>query len=168
MSDIQPELNWIKTGVDDVAGLRPIDWEALTHYATEAKHRRDDTDAKVPCHLSSEYNMGGLNLVRLIDFQDGTRWVARIQLDDPAHSPESLISEVHTMALVRERSDIPVPEVYAFEAARNNPVGAPFILMGFVHGNTAVDVFGGYAAHGGIVPAQFKSKFYTLLADIQV
>ena len=35
-----------------------------------------------------QYNMGGRNLVRRLDFQDGTRWVARIQL--PKHTSKAL------------------------------------------------------------------------------
>ena len=38
--------------------------------------------------LLSIYNMGGRNLVRRLDFQDGTRWVARIQL--PKHTSKAL------------------------------------------------------------------------------
>lgn len=111
--------------------------------------------------------MGGLHLVRRLNFQDGTLWVARIQKPE-SKSTERLLQEIHTMAVVRERSDIPVPKVFAYEADCNNAVGSPFMFMEFIPGDTAMNSFGGYHVHKGETPPQFKVKFHAEMADIQV
>ena len=44
--------------------------------------------AKLPAiYLSSAYNMGGLDLVRHLDFQDGACWVAPVQLNQSTPEP---------------------------------------------------------------------------------
>ncbi|KAK4106695.1 hypothetical protein N658DRAFT_503104 [Parathielavia hyrcaniae] len=90
--------------------------------------------------------MGVLHVVRRIDFQNGDRWLARVQLK-PA-TPESsqlLLNEIDTIG-----------------------VGAAFMLMEFVPGDTAMDSSGGYATHKGEIPAQFRDKFNAALAEIQL
>jgi hypothetical protein len=72
-------LNWVTTDINAERSLGPVDWKALQEYAinVKRKHTRNH-DVQTACQLSSEYNIGGLNLVRRLDFQDGTSWVARI------------------------------------------------------------------------------------------
>lgn len=162
-------LNWATTDINGEDSLGPVNWEALVQYAVDIKLQLDGINGPITCQLSSEYNMGGLNLVRRLHFQDGTCWVARIQLHKPTpESTERLVQEVHTMAVVRERSAIPVPEVFAYEANCVNPVAVPFIIMEFIPGNTAMDSFGGYNEHKGKTPLQFKANFHIAIADIQV
>ncbi|SPQ26006.1 06ecb864-72aa-450f-b88f-6fcf323cebfd [Thermothielavioides terrestris] len=113
--------------------------------------------------------MGGLHVVRRIDFDDGHRWVARLQLEPP--TPESslrLQNEVDTLAAVRAKSKIPVPRVFAHDASGEVGVGVVFMLIEFVPGDTAMDSFGGWDARKGETPARFKDKFHAALADIQV
>jgi aminoglycoside phosphotransferase (APT) family kinase protein len=56
------------------------------------------------------------------------------------------------MAMVRERSNISVPEVFTYEADCNNAVGVPFMIMEFIPGDTAMDSFGGHRIHKGKTP----------------
>lgn len=110
--------------------------------------------------------MVGRNLVRCLNFQDGTHWVARIQQHGTTpESTECLVCEVHTIAVVRDRSDIPVSEVYAYEANCDNAAAVPFIIMDFIPGDTEMDSFGGYRAHKSKTPPQCKAKFHAAMAD---
>ncbi|KAL1844701.1 hypothetical protein VTK73DRAFT_1999 [Phialemonium thermophilum] len=163
-----PQLHW-KT---DTAGLENslafIHWDALLQYASKTRRELDGA-ADCSCRLSLEYNMGGLHVVRRVDFGDGCRWLARLQLAPP--TPEScqrLRSEVDTMAAVRARSRIAVPRVFAYDLGEASGVGAAFMLMEFVPGDTAMDSFGGWHVHRGETPAPFRAKFHAALADIQV
>jgi aminoglycoside phosphotransferase (APT) family kinase protein len=70
------------------------------------------------------------------------------------------------MAVVRERSNISVPEIFAYEADYNNAVGVPFIIMEFIPGNTVIDSFGRHYIYKGKTPPQFKAKFHAKIADI--
>lgn len=112
--------------------------------------------------------MGGLHLVRLVEFDDGKRWVVCIQLYGGTHqSSQRLIHEVYTLSLVREKTHIPAPRVFGFESTTLNPVGVPFFLMEFIPGNTAMDAFGGYDVHHEEIPAQYKSFLIQQTAKIQ-
>lgn len=164
-----PVLNWVNTDIDKEVSLDIVDWEALLRYATDARQKHEKSELQFTCQPSVEYNKGGRNLVRCINFQDGACWLVRMQLQKP--TPESiqrLEQEVHTMSVVREQSEIPVPEVYAYEANCDNVVGVPFMLMEFLPGNTIMDSFGGYEAHKGRIPDTVKPEFHATLADTQV
>jgi hypothetical protein len=161
-------LNW-KTDIDAERSLHSINWRALEDYAICIKRKYSNLDGKITCQLSAEYSMGGLHVVRRLDFHDGTSWIARLQLHKatPA-SLQRLIQEVHTIQVIRERSKIPVPEIFAYETSGNSAVGVAFMIMEFVPADTAMDSFGGWAVHKGKTPMQFKKEFYTAMAGIQV
>jgi aminoglycoside phosphotransferase (APT) family kinase protein len=160
--------DWIDVALTEKFLLKSIKWKALEEYAL-AVYLRYHNDHKTIVTLSTETSMGGRNVVRRLDFSDGTSWVARCQRHKT--TPESiyrLIREVSTLQLVRERSKVPVPEVFAYEANDANPVGVPFMIMEYIPGSTAMHSFGGWATHGGRTPEHFKKKFLTTMADIQV
>ncbi|KAK4032226.1 hypothetical protein C8A01DRAFT_41338 [Parachaetomium inaequale] len=163
-----PQLNWKTDAINENKSLSHINWPALTRYAATARRQLDGVDCS-SCQLSPKYNMGGLHVVRRIEFDDSVQWLARLQLKPPTPaSSQRLLTEVHTMAAVRSKSGIPVPEVFAYDAAgEESGVGAAFMLMEFVPGDTAMDSFGGWETHKGETPAQYKDKFHEALADIQ-
>ena len=72
------------------------------------------------------------------------------------------------MAIVRERTNIPVPQVFGYETNDSNLVGVAFILMEFLPGNVAMDADGGYETHNGEIPPQHKINFYNEMAQVQV
>lgn len=164
-------LNWKNTDVAEATRL-PINWGALQEYALRVRRslwQASSTPSFSTCVLLPQYNLGGLHLVRLVEFDDGERWVARLQLHGgtPQFS-QRLVHEVHTLSCVREQTCIPVPRIFGFESTVSNPVGVPFFLLEFVPGNTAMDAFGGYDVHRGKIPAQYKPGFMKQVAKIQV
>jgi hypothetical protein len=161
-----PQLNWQKGEIEQDKSLTFIEWDALKRYATNARRQVDG--AECSCQLSAEYNMGGLHVVRRVEFDDNIQWLARLQLEPPTlESCQRLQNEVHTMAAVRSKSKISVPRVFAHDVAGDSGVGVAFMLMEFVPGDTAMDSFGGYGAHRGETPARFRDKFHAALAGIQ-
>ncbi len=166
-------LSWKRTNADDEKSLPRVNWDALREYAARLMHERAQKQREgqpaITCKIAVPYNMGGVHLVRLLHFSNGARWVARIRLHEwtPA-SKERLLQEVHTISLLRERTTIPVPEVFGYESDNSNPVGAAFMLMEFVPGDTAMDSFGGWHKHHGEIPAEHKPKFYRSMARYQV
>ncbi|KAG8156786.1 hypothetical protein KVR01_013391 [Diaporthe batatas] len=160
------QLNW-KTDTAELESLTFINWETLEQYASKARRALEGAD--FACRLSFDYNMGGLHVVRRLIFDDGYEWLARLQLEPP--TPEScqrLQNEVDAMAAVRYQSKISVPRVFAYDISDASGVGAAFMLMEFIPGDTAMDSFGGWDVHKGETPTQFKDKFYAALAHIQV
>ncbi|KND90455.1 hypothetical protein TOPH_05027 [Tolypocladium ophioglossoides CBS 100239] len=129
-------LNWKKTEIAEAVPF-PVNWDALQQYALRLRQslwQGSTTPSFSTCVLLPQYTMGGLHLVRLIEFDD-----------------------VHTLSLVCEKTHIPTPRVFGFESTTLNPVGVPFFLMEFIPGNTAMDAFGGYDVHHGEIPTDMAS-----------
>jgi hypothetical protein len=63
-----PQLNWQKGEIEQDKSLTFIEWDALKRYATNARRQVDG--AECSCQLSAEYNMGGLHVVRRVEFGD--------------------------------------------------------------------------------------------------
>ncbi|GAB0137239.1 hypothetical protein EsDP_00005515 [Epichloe bromicola] len=123
----------------------------------------------VPCRVLPELKNGLHHLVRLLKFDDGTTWIARVRMHtDTQESALILQSEVDTMTLIRQRTGIPVPTVYAYEVDTRNPTSAAFILMQVVSGNAAIDSDGGYEVHQGQIPLHRRPAFHLAAAKIQV
>lgn len=112
-------------------------------------------------------------MVRIICFEDRTRWIARLRM--PARTPISgeksiqdandallLQREVDCLMLVKEQTSIPVPEVYGYMASPDNEIGAPFMLMECLNGNVALDL------NFNHIPEEYKDKFFEAMAKIQV
>lgn len=67
-------------------------------------------------------------------FSDGVQWLFRVPAAGRAgrwdsSAARNLRSEAMTMRLLRQKTSIPVPKVYAFESSLDNDFKCPFILM---------------------------------------
>ncbi|KAH6954057.1 kinase-like domain-containing protein, partial [Ilyonectria sp. MPI-CAGE-AT-0026] len=60
-------------------------------------------------------------------------------------------SQVATMRLIRNKTTIPVPEIYALDTTDNNEISAPYICMSFIPGKTLSEV---WFDHSGTVPRE--------------
>ncbi|KAH7018468.1 phosphotransferase family protein [Microdochium trichocladiopsis] len=78
---------------------------------------------------------GSYNLVYRLRYKDGTTAALRVPLQHYSHYPEEkLLYEVALMKYIRANTTIPIPEVYGFGTAKENPAGnGPFIIMEWVH-----------------------------------
>jgi hypothetical protein len=159
-------LHW-KDDINAEKALPLIDCAALIQYAKDIHRRHIKHARNIECRLSDKYNMGGLHVVRLLDFEDGTTWLARLQLrKGTAESCQRLIAD--TIQVVREQSKTRVPEVFGYDASYDNPVGVPFMILEYIPAITAMDSFGGWDEHKGRIPQHFRTDYHTSMADIQV
>ncbi|GES58310.1 phosphotransferase enzyme family [Aspergillus terreus] len=141
--------------------LERVSWDALCRYASSKNSGR-------PCTLLGMSTIGGVYLIRLLSFGD-MQWIARVQLEPSTPLSASLLrAEIDTMALVRAKTDIPIPHVFGYEFSDANEIGAAFILMEFLPGPSAMDADGGYETHHGQIPTTKKEEFYREVAGIQV
>jgi aminoglycoside phosphotransferase (APT) family kinase protein len=98
---------------------------------------------------------------------DEVQWVARLRLPSLKEGEtfsdvaKSMKCEASTIALVRQRTRVPVPEVYAFESDSNCSVKAPFMLMECLNGNVGMDL-------GMEVPREHQQDFFKGLAGVHV
>jgi hypothetical protein len=86
-----------------------------------------------PCHcIAKPAGEGSFSFTVAISFSDGIEWIAkfpRLNVFRPDIQKLVLESEVATLQLVRERTTIPVPEVFAWNSSEQNPVGSAYIIM---------------------------------------
>ncbi|QDS70743.1 hypothetical protein FKW77_003361 [Venturia effusa] len=90
---------------------------------------------------------GSYNRVNIMLFTDGTKCTIRI----PAHGTVQnwteedafeLRSQALTMMLIKRKTDVPVPEVIAYNNSCDNDLGAPYMLTSFLEGKRICDVWG--------------------------
>jgi hypothetical protein len=155
-------LNW-KTDIENDEEVPKINWTALQEFAINLKNSKSEKPTTKNCHIYEKYNLGGLHLARILEFDDGMKWIARIQLHKLTSELEKrLFHEISTLSILREQADVPVPEVYGYET---NPdlIGRAFMIMQFIPGNTGTD-FTGFRSKD--IPPQFQAKFYHEMARI--
>lgn len=158
LSDAYPEHNayrhWVQSFFDN------INWTALCRFASELNDGKD-------CAVDPQWTIGGRHMIRVINFQDGSRWIARLRMTTGVSEDEQselVQREVDCLRLVKDRSTLPVPMVFGYIASTQNEIGAPFMLMECLPGNIGPDL-NGDTDHG--VPSQHKSSFYTEMARLQ-
>ncbi|CAK7237739.1 hypothetical protein SBRCBS47491_010109 [Sporothrix bragantina] len=144
-------LNWKERTYDPDASMgkamRQTDWPALCQLASGLRNG-------VRCEPLGHANNGLENMARLLRFEDGVLWVARVAMRTSAADLVKVRSE---------QSSLLVPEAFASECeiGQHNAVGAPFVLMSFVPGNTAMDAGGGFEKHRDGILAAAEDWHYT-------
>jgi len=126
--------------------LDAINLEALASAATSVRlkqHCRNLSSLakrreELTCIIQEPPLIGSFNLAFVILFSDGVKWIARIPgsgVDSFGHlEARKLLSDIQTSALIRSSTSIPIPEVFAWELSRENPVGVPYHMEGFIEG----------------------------------
>ncbi|SLM39289.1 Protein kinase-like domain [Lasallia pustulata] len=118
--------------------MKNTNWHNVTEMCSSLRQN-------LSCKVGESFTTGSQNLVRLVEFEDGVKWVARIWMGDGeekdmrmAASAEKIMeNQVATYRYLRRYTTIPVPDVYAFNARNNVEVGPPFMLLDYIHGTAA-------------------------------
>ncbi|KAK1768699.1 kinase-like domain-containing protein [Phialemonium atrogriseum] len=106
------------------------DWHEFCLYASKLNHG-------LRCDLRPDITNGLHHLVRLLEFENKTRWVVRIQMARPTKkSATKLQNEIDSMRLLGDRTNVPVPRLFGYKVNGNNPIGVAFMLMEFFPGNS--------------------------------
>lgn len=114
--------------------VKRTNWEAMCDIASRSNNGQR-------CWVLPDITSGGSNLARLLKFEDGTLWVARVRMRDEDEYPSDglLKAEVDTLAILKARSKAPVPQVFAFAVNDENPTGSAFMLTDFFPWNTGAE-----------------------------
>lgn len=123
------------------------------------------------CTALDKVASGLNNIVRVLEFSDQTRWVARVHIkrsNSPLVSSTKLKTEIATMQFIKEHSDLPVPRVFTYKVDENNSVNAAFMLIELLPGIVAMDALGGHKAHRGVIPREHRQNFYRSVAKSHV
>ncbi|KAL4873120.1 hypothetical protein BDV12DRAFT_209107 [Aspergillus spectabilis] len=137
-----------------------VDWDALLKYATVAR-------SGIDCKLLPDIGIGYNHMVRIIEFTDNIRWVARLRMPLPAkRESDSVLArirmerEYNIIQLVRRETKIPTPEVHVLEL-ESDSVKAPFMLMDCLRGNVGMDL-------SMKIPPEHKLGVFTQMAAIHI
>jgi len=171
--------------VDNWAGSefvhRLIDEELHVVLAKEASHARNGLNCVADL---SSFNAGGTHVVLQLRFDDGVVWIARIQFPCCSieghqcvggfrsfeNAADAMRCEIATMALVKQRTSLPVPTVYFYNLSYDNSLHAPYMMIEKMPG---VSLYHKLLCDGAIYLHQIKSidqqvkQFMHELADIR-
>ncbi|KAG5293345.1 putative aminoglycoside phosphotransferase domain-containing protein [Histoplasma capsulatum G186AR] len=139
--------------------LESTDWGSLIEYAAAERNG-------MKCGLLPDIGLGYNHMVRIVEFADQVRWVARLRLPDLSQARDSLssarsVTEYNTIQLVQKETKIPVPQVHAFEGDPYSRVKTQFMLMDCLRGNVGMDL-------NMEIPSEHKTSVFTRLADIHI
>ena len=116
-----------------------IDLDANCQYASELH------DGEFCAH-DSQNTIGCNQLIRVLNFADGSRWIARPRMLFTKTGVEAQLQcryfqrEVDCNQLVKERSRVPVPALFGYIASADNHIGAPIMFQEFLSGNCVMDL----------------------------
>ncbi|KAF3479945.1 phosphotransferase [Arthroderma uncinatum] len=79
---------------------------------------------------------GGFNKIFLLTMDDETEVIARIPTPIAGPRHYTTASEAATMQCLRDSLHIPVPRILAYASTTDNPVGAEYIIMERLHGES--------------------------------
>jgi hypothetical protein len=95
------------------------------------------------CYVTpGKFECGGLNVLCEVVFEDGDVWLCRAGWVRAKHSAKYvqglMESTVTTMRYIKKHSDLPVPEVYAYQAdPRKSEIGAAYMFLEPIPGTAA-------------------------------
>lgn len=94
---------------------------------------------KLPCRLASDLSndfRGSYNWACVVTFTNEEKWVVRFPIDGKAMNPDEKVEiEVATINVIRQQTDIPVPEIKAWGLTDDNELElGPFIMFSYVPG----------------------------------
>lgn len=113
-TDFYPDGSSRRRLLDDC--VKATNWDKLCLYASSLNN-------SIKCRILPNITNGQFHLVRLLEFDNQSRWIARIQLCKSTEVlAKKLQGEVDAIAILRERTNIPVPQVFGYKTNDSNPV----------------------------------------------
>jgi aminoglycoside phosphotransferase (APT) family kinase protein len=148
--------------------LSSANFTHLKKCAIDSRRRHQkDLPPDIDCSINlTQFATGFNNLVLELAFSDNVYWIARIPyrtIDE--NTKTSLLSEIATMNIVRQRTSIPIPRIFDLEMSIDGPFGYPYVLMEYL---------GGHKLDRGLAestPRQYQIKvakqFANVFAELQ-
>ena len=102
-----------------------------------------DPSQSLDCTIAEERYCGSFNLVHVVQWSDGLKWILRIPghgLEFDANDVIRMNNEYRTMEYIRSTTKIPIPQVFYWETDCER-IGVPFAFMSFVEGQPLYTVW---------------------------
>lgn len=121
--------------------LWTLDNCALINLAMDVRNRMvTNHEDSLSCQVIRRLN-GSFNVIYILQFNDGLKYVVRLPAMGWGNrwtpvAKKAFESQVLTMHLIRRMTDIPLPEIFAFDATQENALKAPYMVISFISGFT--------------------------------
>ncbi|EEP79988.1 predicted protein [Uncinocarpus reesii 1704] len=111
------------------------DWHAVVATASRLRNGKN-------CSIRRRFSIGIFNMVKRIVFEDGVSWVIRLRMPslggmlgrkERLPPGQALGMEVAAMIFFKTKTSIPVPKLYHYDLDPNNDIGAPYMMMEYIH-----------------------------------
>jgi hypothetical protein len=119
--------------------LSSANFEHLKERAIDSRRRHQTgLPLDIACSINlTQFAAGFNNLVLELTFSDNVHWVARIPYRIINNDTKtSMLTEIATMRIIRQRTSIPVPRIFDFDVSMDEEFGYPYILMECLSGRT--------------------------------
>ncbi|KAJ3492586.1 hypothetical protein NLG97_g5293 [Lecanicillium saksenae] len=162
---LQPTTNKLHGTIVKV--LATANFAHLENVAIQSRCAQSaESGAAISCEAKTDaFTFGMNNLVLKLVFSDGVSWIARISHSaeacdrDAEEAATSMLSEIATLHTLRKRTTIPVPDVFAFDASKENEFTYSYMLMECLRGHARST-----ATHQ--VPLEYRPHVTNQLADL--
>ncbi|KAM0421404.1 hypothetical protein ACHAPT_010758 [Fusarium lateritium] len=116
------------------------------------------------CDYFKDPKRGSYNICYFVEFEDGERWVLRVPIAPclAFGARSKLESEVATMQLVAEKTDIPLPKIIAYELGDDTDPLSSFMILEYIDGQPILP------HQLGALTQDQRTHFYTSLADVYI
>lgn len=132
-----------------------------------ARTQQEETaNATLTCTINPDsFTHGFNNIVVLVSFSDGVCWVARVQhrmvnASEARGNTIGVLSEIATIRTVKDRTSIPVSQVFTYDVSPSNKVGYPYMLMEHLPGRMLGDTL------VSAVPPEYLPKVAKQFAEV--
>lgn len=93
----------------------------------------------------TKFAYGTYNVALEIAFSDSVCWIARVRLpyegEEEAQVERDMLSEIATIRLGKEKTTVPVPQIFGNDVNGTNPLGYRYILMEALPGRVLDSTF---------------------------
>ena len=116
----------------------------------------------------NRFTSGVNNVVLELVFSDGVRWILRVRLpyaqEDDGQIETDMLSELATLKIIKDRTNIPVSEIFAYNVDKSNPFGYRYMLTEALPGCTLGTGFARSVPfeHQEKVASQFANYYHQL------
>ena len=141
--------------------VKAITPQALVQIATDV--RGPQTPAVT---VSEKPFAGSYNLVYVITFADGSKWAARVPkhgtVENFGESQAATMQyELELLRVIKEKTTVPVPQIFYYDTTVDNAFGAPFSLCSWLSGTPAC-----YLWHCEEGPTPLKQRRLRILDSV--
>ena len=115
--------------------VEKLDISALGSLASTARRECSNINVNVTCSVMTPPEIGAYNVVFILEFSDGIKWIARISIMEWTPTlQDRLRRDIISMQFVQSKTSLPIPEVHAFSCDCDNLLGRPYVLLSHVEG----------------------------------